>query len=62
MAWSVMDPYYIDGLVKERRNSIADALELSLSCINPSTRYCGNCKGTTQIRLGTHKRHPIAHP
>ena len=26
----------IDGLVQERRNSIANALELHLSCINPS--------------------------
>ena len=26
----------IDGLVPERRNSIANALELRLSCINPS--------------------------
>ena len=26
----------IDGLVQERRNSIADALELRLSCINQS--------------------------
>ena len=27
---------HIDGLVQERRNSIANALELRLSCINPS--------------------------
>ena len=27
---------YIDGLVQERRNSIALAMELRLSCINPS--------------------------
>ena len=27
---------YIDGLVQERRNSIADALELHLSCTNSS--------------------------
>ena len=27
---------YIDGLVQERRNSIANALELHLSCTNPS--------------------------
>ena len=27
---------YIDGLMQERRNSIAKALELRLSCINPS--------------------------
>ena len=27
---------HIDGLVQERRNSIANALELRLSCTNPS--------------------------
>ena len=27
---------YIDGLVEERCNSIANALELRLSCTNPS--------------------------
>ena len=26
----------IDGLVQERRNSVANALELLLSCTNPS--------------------------
>ena len=26
---------YIDGLVQERRNSIANAMELRLSCSNP---------------------------
>ena len=30
------DTYYIDGLVQERRNSIANALELRLSCTNSS--------------------------
>ena len=29
----------IDGLVQGRRNSIANALELRLSCTNPSTSY-----------------------
>ena len=28
--------FHIDGLVQERRNSIANALELRLSCTNPS--------------------------
>ena len=28
---------HIDGLMQERRNSIANALELCLSCTNPST-------------------------
>ena len=27
---------YIDGLIKARRNSIANTLELRLSCTNPS--------------------------
>ena len=27
---------YVNGLVQERRNSIASALELRLSCTNPS--------------------------
>ena len=31
---------HFDGLVQERRNSIANALELRLSCTNPST-YSG---------------------
>ena len=30
-----LEHQYIDGLVKERRNSIANALELRLSCTNP---------------------------
>ena len=29
-------PLYLDGLVQERRNSSALAMELRLSCINPS--------------------------
>ena len=33
--WSVYWRIYIDGLVQERCNSIANALELSLSCTNP---------------------------
>ena len=32
---------YIDGLVQERHNSIADALELHLSCTNPG--YALHC-------------------
>ena len=31
--------YHIDGLVQERRNSSANALELRLSCTNPSISY-----------------------
>ena len=34
--WCSQDLYcHIDGLVQERRNSIANALELHLSCTNP---------------------------
>ena len=32
--------HYVDGLVQERRNSIANALELRLSCTNPSMWLC----------------------
>ena len=39
MASSVI--YDVDGLVQERRNPIANTLELSFSCTNPSTfSYC----------------------
>ena len=34
---------HIDGLVHERRNPIANALELRLSCINPSTYALNIC-------------------
>ena len=34
---------YVDGLVQERRNSIANALELRLSCTNPSM-YVSMCE------------------
>ena len=34
--WKLKMMGYIDGLVQERRNSIANALELHLSCTNPS--------------------------
>ena len=33
LAWTHL---HIDGLVQEKRNSIANALELRLFCINPS--------------------------
>ena len=32
----VMFSFHVDGLVQERRNSIANTLELRLSCTNPS--------------------------
>ena len=31
---------HLDGLIQERRNSIANALELRLSCTNPSICNC----------------------
>ena len=34
-----MHAAHIDGLVQERRNSSALAMELCLSCINPSTWF-----------------------
>ena len=40
--WTLADSIhdvYIDGLVQERRNSIANALELRLSCTGPSIWY-----------------------
>ena len=40
LLWSVivpsLDDKYVVGLVQERRNSIANTLELRLSCTNPS--------------------------
>ena len=39
---SIVDIHgYMDGLVQQRRNSIANALELRLSCINPSMSLWG---------------------
>ena len=37
---------YADGLVQERRNSTANALELRLSCTNPSICMCLSCTHT----------------
>ena len=34
--WLAWQSCQIDGLMQERRNSIANALELRLSCTNPS--------------------------
>ena len=36
--------HHINGLVQERRNSIASALELPLSCTNPPIWHCGGPK------------------
>ena len=37
--WCICIFVYIDGLVQERRNSIANALELRFSCTNPSKLF-----------------------
>ena len=37
--WIINVQVYIDELMQERRNSIANALELHLSCSNPSNCY-----------------------
>ena len=39
ITWANVDPdlcHHMDGLMQERSNSTANALELRLSCINPS--------------------------
>ena len=41
--YALFNEHHIDGLVQERRNSIANALELRLSCTNPS--ICWNERG-----------------
>ena len=43
---------YFDGLVQERRNSIANALELRLSCTNPSIWLSSVTRGTVVPRGG----------
>ena len=54
-------PHYIDGLVQERRNSIANALELCLSCTHLWT--CSlTVTSADRIRLETHKSHCIVLP
>ena len=63
--FNLMRIYQTDGIVQERRNSIANALELRLSCTNPSKWYlihisrpqllsdniCGNCVGNSAFCL-----------
>ena len=68
----------IDGLMQERRNSIANALELRPSCTNPSLwckaneqswwfywwggTYFGNCSWTSKIKLMCLSHHDIKTP
>ena len=49
---------HIDGLVQERCSSIANALELHLSCTKPSI-YHDQDKSCIQIRLWTQEGHSI---
>ena len=55
----IASKHYVDGLVQERRNSIANALELGLSCTNPSM-YAdglapwGNRTSAGTVMLGSH--------
>ena len=43
----LMRLHYIDGLVQDGGNCIANALELRTSCTKPSLRYCQNCLHST---------------
>ena len=42
---------YFDGLVQERRNSIANALELRLSCTNPLILCCDKLLSKVLMRV-----------
>ena len=67
LTWKRTPFNHIDGLVQEKRNTIANALELRLSCTGPSiwlfrVRYgyirfpiSGNCIRRTSRILGKHK-------
>ena len=39
LSWKHGKNYHLDGLMQERRNSIANTLELCLSCTNPSLNW-----------------------
>ena len=56
--------YKFDGLVQERHNSIANALELCVSCTNPSTSNCRN-HGKPMIKINqilNSQKSLITHP
>ena len=60
MMSTIITKHYIDGLMHERHtsNSIANSLELCLSCTNPS--ICNMTTTNLPNRSGwIHKRHPI---
>ena len=54
---------YFDGLVQERRNSIANTLEFRLSCTNPSIYwwYCFSCGSYSNECLCLLKRIDLSH-
>ena len=58
-----MPMLHFSGLVQERRNSNANALELSLSCSNPWISYRLQCIALTMMRhtLGYHRDIPGYH-
>ena len=51
--WLACDSVHFDGLVQDTRNPSALAMELRLSCINPSN-WCDNI---LTCRLGQHSQH-----
>ena len=53
-------PHHFDGLVQERRNSIANALELRLSCTNPLILCLIDNKEDTCITSTAHWHETIA--
>ena len=60
--WTIA-PVPIDGLTQERRNPIANAMELHISCINPSQwSTIETLYNTINFCSSTHKRHSIARP
>ena len=61
MSHSIADwfKHKIGGLVQERRNSIANALELCLSCTNPSKLGNGLLPNGAESLAGPMKTYPI---
>ena len=52
--WCDVSISHIDGLVQERRNSIALAMELRLSCFNPSKWHARSLVWDTSISMSCH--------
>ena len=51
VAWWAVRGLISDGLMQERRNSVANALELRLFCTNPSTFLSSQCKSLTHVEI-----------